>query len=204
MPVVLVPPIVLLAPAFLIGAYLGFRRGWRREILTAAGLALVILLRRGVADFFWLVNLVIDRLTRAAAVIIGLDANAEPPQLAAPAELELVASLALLALLVALTYLVANWLGRQAGLDRASRLFGALVGGLNTSVILSRMLAVARPAAPSAVSDGVNLRIPSFGGADIVVPPPPEQALLVTWPTLALIALVFVALVYLVLRRARA
>jgi hypothetical protein len=202
-----VPPLFLLLPAILIGGYLGFRRGWLAEIGTSAGLALTIsLLWNGpdllVGAFNWLLML----LTRVVLAVVGGEPRQPPPVVSVNPTLEPVVTLGLLVLLVVLAYLVGSRLGQHfGGRDRAGRLFGGLVGALNLFVLMSRMtgyLAQVGPTPPGL--GGVAIRIPSFPGLNIVIPPPPESALVTGWPLAAVVILLIATLVFALMRMTRA
>jgi hypothetical protein len=201
-----VNPVLLLAPAFLIGAYAGYRRGWQREAITAAGVALaIILLWSGPGLLLGLTNGILERVWRVVLLVIGGDPRRAPPQVSVSPSLEPIVTLALLALMAVLAYLAGNYLGRRFGVDRSGRWYGALVGGLTLFTLMSRIigtLAAGGPTPPGV--GGLNIQIPSFPGLTIVVPPPPDSALLVGWPLAALVFLVVSMLVYALVRMARA
>jgi hypothetical protein len=197
---------MLLAPAFLIGAYIGYRRGWQREAFTSVGLAVAIIaLRRGSDDVINVLNLVLARLTRVALLIISNDADAPAPRITVSPDLEPVVTLVLLVGLVLLAYLIGGRLGRRYDSDRAARWFGAIVGGLNFFVVVSRLFGNLRQVDPGPRAAGdFTIRVPAFPGLNIVVPSPPEGALLVSWPLAAIVFLLVSMLVYLLVRTARA
>lgn len=205
MPVIQVNPVFLLAPAFLIGTYIGYRRGWQREAITAVGLVLaIIILGRGAEDAIAVMNAVLDRLARALGLILGL-APKSPPQLTVVPAVEPLVAFAVFVLLVTLAYAAGTRLGRRFNVDRASRFFGALLGGLNLFLVMSRILGGLRQSGPTDIgASGLAIRIPSFSGVHIVVPPPPESALLVAWPLAAIVFLLVSMLVYVLVRMARA
>jgi hypothetical protein len=205
-PTLQVNPVLLLAPAFLIGAYIGYRRGWQREAITAAGLALaIILLWNGPVLLLGLVNGVMERVARVLVIIIGGDPRRPPSAISVNPSLEPVVTLALLAALAVLAYIAGNRFGRRFGADRSSRWYGALVGGLSLFTLMSRIIGTLAQGGPTPPGvGGLNIRIPSFPGLTIVVPPPPDSALLVGWPLAALVFLVVSMLVYALVRMARA
>lgn len=203
-----VPPLFFLLPAIVIGGYLGYRRGWLAELITSGGLVLASgLLWSGPGLLVGAFNWVLVLLARIAAAVIGGDPRRPPPAVSVSPTLEPVVTLSLLVLLVVLAYLVGNRIGRRFGVgrDRAGRLFGGLVGALNLFVLTSRLtgfLAQVGPTPPGL--GGLNIRIPSFPGLNIVVPPPSESALATGWPLAAVIILLISMLVYALVRMARA
>lgn len=205
MPVVQINPVLLLAPAFVIGAYIGYRRGWHREAFTAAGLVLaIVILGRGAEDAMAVINGVLARLGRALGLILGVEPKS-PPRLTVSPGVEPLVTFVLFVLLVVLAYLAGTRLGRRFSVDHAGRLFGALIGGLNLFVVMSRVLGGLRQSGPTSLgASGLNIRIPSFSGVNIVVPPPPESALLIAWPLAAIVFLLVAMLVYVLVRMARA
>ena len=206
MPTFQVNPVLLLAPAFLIGAYAGYRRGWQREAITAGGVVLaIILLWNGPGLLLGIANGVLQRVWRVLLLVIGGDPQRAAPQLGAPEALAPIATLALLALLAVLAYLAGNYFGRRFSVDRTSRWYGALVGGLTLFTLMSRIMGTLAEGGPTPPGvGGLNIRVPSFPGLTIVVPPPPDSALMVGWPLAALVFLVVSTLVYALVRMARA
>lgn len=206
MPTLQIHPVLLLAPAFLAGAYIGYRRGWQREAITAAGLALaIILLWNGPALLLGILNGVLERVARVLVIIIGGDPRRPPAALSVSPSLEPVVTLALLALLALAAYIAGNRFGSRFQTDRAGRWYGALAGGLSLFTLMSRIVGtLAQSGSPPPGVGGLNIRIPAFPGLMIVVPPPPDSALLVGWPLAALVFLVVSMLVYALVRMARA
>jgi hypothetical protein len=197
---------MLLAPAFLVGAYIGYRRGWQKEAITTVGLVLAIAaLWRGPAGVLEAFNALLTRFARIAIIVMNGDPTGAPPRLTVSPALEPIVTLALLCGFVVLAYLVGSRLGRRYPPDRAGRWYGFLVGGLNLSIIMSRLVGgLAQTTSTPPGSSGLNIRIPSFPGVTIVMPPPPESALLVNWPLAAVIVLLVSMLVYALVRMARA
>ncbi len=67
--------------------------------------------------------------------------------------------------------------------------------------LVSGSLRLAGPAGLAA--NGATVRIPSFSGVSIVVPPAPSNALMMTWPLAAVVFLLVSMLVYVLVRIAR-
>ncbi|MCC6628951.1 MAG: hypothetical protein IT340_16300 [Chloroflexi bacterium] len=200
-----VDPVWLLMPAAAIGAWVGFRRGWRREGITAVGLALAIaLLWNGPQLVLAMLNATLDRWGRIMRAIVGGEPRSDGTPIDLAPGAEPLATLGLLALLSVAAYLVGHRLGR-GDLDRTGRWYGAVIGGLSLFTVMSRAVGTLTQVSPASfAATGVNLRIPSFPGLLIVVPPPPDQSLLVSWPLAALVVLLVSIMVYALLRMARA
>jgi hypothetical protein len=185
------PPVMLLLPVLLVGAWLGYRRTWAKETITGLALAVVLVgFDRMLGMVVALIRLV-GRFVAAAAQAARL--GAPPVERAVDRLPQALLALGCLVTFVAAAYWLGNVLGRQAGQGRVLRLSGALVGALNVLILVAIVSARADDILGRARLQRLFLVPGSPRGLDIEVPPFPSSAVLVQWSAYALVLLVLIA-----------
>lgn len=201
MSVLQIPTLVLLAPLFIFGAILGFRRGMKAEVWTLAGLAIVWLLAaRADAVLLPLLERAIGAVQRAGQVLFSRDSTS-PTFTFTGAQRPWVALGATVGLIL-LAYSGGARLARgQFGIG-STRVLGPLIGVINVAVV--GLVIVRRLEAIRGAQEGIAMLVPSFPGATVVVDVPSNPAsLLAQWPLLLALMVAAIALVLVLARTGR-
>lgn len=182
---VTVPPIALLTPLFALGCYIGYRRSWRRELLTGSVLVLGIMVFDSASSL--LLQVVVDvaravsvALTRLGLRSLGIDsAVAHLPR----GVTVVIASAAFL--------LLAYWLGAKvqpASGSRLDQLGSVLLGAVNMLLLLAFVSARYDSLSPRGGSThrAVRIELPAL--------PPPSA--LSQWTAYAAVAVMLLAVVW--------
>jgi hypothetical protein len=131
--------LLLIFPFLLIGAFAGFRRGWREEAITTAGL-LFALIFFGNASRTSLLGTLVNRVVNAFAQFFStlLGTELDPVPLVAsenPGTFQILGYIAV----VILAYLVGGVLGDRRNLTRLGRMMGGLFGAINVFLVGSQL-----------------------------------------------------------------
>lgn len=201
MSVLRIPTLVLLAPLFVFGAILGFKRGMKAEVWTLAGLIIVAYLAaRADAVMLPLLERAIGAVQRAGQVLLGRDTTG-PAFTFVGAQRSWVALGASVGLIL-LAYSGGARLARGQFGIAAARVLGPLIGVIN--VALAGLVVVRRMAAVRGAQEGIAMLVPSFPGATVVVDVPSNPAsLLAQWPLLVALMVAATALVLVLARTGR-
>ena len=199
MPILSVPPLIVLLPILLCGAWLGLRRGWKDEAWTAGALLVTLfVVARPETVLLPTMERLIGAFQRAGQALLGQDTGGDPFRFEG-ASRPLAQLLAFL-LFVALAYAIGQLLGKGEQGGGLWKILAILLGGFNLAVVVS-WLASNFLAARN--EDGsVRLVIPSFTGAEVVFGTPTTNNILASWPGLIGLLVVVIALVF-ILTRAR-
>ena len=199
MPILSVPPLIVLLPILLCGAWLGLRRGWKDEAWTAGALLVTLfVVARPETVLLPTLERLIGAFQRAGQALLGQDTGGDPFHFEG-ASRPLAQLLAFL-LFVALAYALGQLLGKGEQGGGLWKILAILLGGFNLVVVVS-WLASNFLAARN--EDGsVRLVIPSFTGAEVVFGTPTTNNILASWPGLIGLLVVVIALVF-ILTRAR-
>jgi hypothetical protein len=199
MPILSVPPLIVLLPILLCGAWLGLRRGWKDEAWTAGALLVTLfVVARPETVLLPTLERLIGAFQRAGQALLGQDTGGDPFHFEG-ASRPLAQLLAFL-LFVALAYALGQLLGKGEQGGGLWKILAILLGGFNLAVVVS-WLASNFLAARN--EDGsVRLVIPSFTGAEVVFGTPTTNNILASWPGLIGLLVVVIALVF-ILTRAR-
>ena len=199
MPILSVPPLIVLLPILLCGAWLGLRRGWKDEAWTAGALLVTLfVVARPETVLLPTMERLIGAFQRAGQALLGQDTGGDPFHFEG-ASRPLAQLLAFL-LFVALAYALGQLLGKGEQGGGLWKILAILLGGFNLAVVVS-WLASNFLAARN--EDGsVRLVIPSFTGAEVVFGTPTTNNILASWPGLIGLLVVVIALVF-ILTRAR-
>lgn len=194
MSTITVPPLLILAPIFLLGALSGFKRGWKDEAWTLGVLVLTIfIVARPDSLLLPVLERVIGAFVRAGQALLGRDTSG-PAFRFEPALRPWATFLAFL-VFVALAYAAGHLLGMGESGGGLWKLLGALLGALNLAIVVTWL--IGRFAAVRGADGAVRLILPPFRGAAVVLGPPTTTSLLASWPgtiALLLVVIVFVAL----------
>lgn len=199
MPILSIPPLIVLLPILLCGAWLGLRRGWKDEAWTAGALLVTLfVVARPETVLLPTLERLIGAFQRAGQALLGQDTGGDPFHFEG-ASRPLAQLLAFL-LFVALAYALGQLLGKGEQGGGLWKILAILLGGFNLAVVVS-WLASNFLAARN--EDGsVRLVIPSFTGAEVVFGTPTTNNILASWPGLIGLLVVVIALVF-ILTRAR-
>jgi hypothetical protein len=199
MPTLSVPPLVVLLPILLFGAWVGLRRGWKDEAWTFAALLVTLfVVARPETVLLPTLERLISAFQRAGQALLGRDTGG-PAFRFEGASRPWAALLAFL-LFVALAYAGGHLLGKGEQGGGLWKILAILLGGLNLVIVVS-WLATSFLAARQ--DDGtVRLVIPSFSGAAVVLGTPTTNNILSSWPGLIGLLIVVILLVF-ILTRAR-
>lgn len=193
MPTLTVPPLVVLLPILLFGAWIGLRRGWKDEAWTFGALIVTLfVVARPETVLLPVLERLIAAFQRAAQALLGRDTGGEPFRFDTAAR-PLAALLAFL-IFVSLAYALGHFLGKGEKGKGLWRVLAILLGGLNVALVIS-WLATSFLAASQ--NDGtMRLVIPSFSGAAVVFGAPTTNTLLASWPGLLGMLAVVIVLVF--------
>lgn len=199
MPILSVPPLVVLLPILLCGAWLGLRRGWKDEAWTAGALLVTLfVVARPETVLLPTLERLIGAFQRAGQALLGQDTGG--PVFRFEGASRPLAQLLAFLLFVALAYALGQLLGKGEQGSGLWKILAILLGGFNLAVVVS-WLASNFLAARN--EDGsVRLVIPSFTGAEVVFGTPTTNNILASWPGLVGLLVVVIALVF-ILTRAR-
>lgn len=197
MPTLTVPPLIVLLPILLFGAWIGLRRGWKDEAWTFGALIVTLfIVARPETVLLPVLERLIAALQRAAQALLGRDTGGEPFHFDTAAR-PWAALLAFL-LFVALAYAAGHFLGKGEQRGGLWKIIAILLGGLNVALVIS-WLATSFLAARE--NDGVvRLEIPSFSGAAVVFGTPTTNTILASWPGLLGLLVVVIILVFILTR----
>lgn len=131
--------LLLIFPFLLIGTFVGFRRGWREEAITTAGL-LFALIFFGNASRTSLLGTLVNRVVNAFAQFFStlLGTELDPVPLVAadnPGTFQILGYIGV----VILAYLVGGVLGDRRNLTRLGRMMGGLFGAINVFLVGSQL-----------------------------------------------------------------
>lgn len=189
------PPVTLLIPLMLVGAWFGYRRSWIREMITGLVLAGVLIgferlrslaytIVRGVAGL-------VDRLAHAVhfsgVSFVGL-ADRFPATLF---------SLLCLALFIAAAYYAGHYLGsRQPEGERLHRSTGLVLGAVNVLLLVTLASKYVISLIHSSRLSNLSVVPGGSRGLSIEFPAFPSTSRLIDWSTIAIIIVVAVAVVW--------
>ncbi len=160
--------ILLIAPFVIIGALIGFRRGWREEAITTVGLLLALVFF-GSVDRTSLLGELINRIVLAFAsffsTLLGTDLQATP--LIAeenPTTFQLIGFI----LVVLLAYLVGGALGERRNMTTLGRVMGAILGGINVILVGSQLFSLINQRNPEFFNNQTTIEVTPAGGANVL------------------------------------
>lgn len=158
----------LLIPFFIAGGVIGWKRGWKEEAITSVGLLFALLLFSN--------DLVAERMAEllnriVAAFGIFIDAlfgrNGDPSEPFITGENFAMFRTVGFFLGVVLAYVVGSAIGERRDLGHDGKVLGALVGVLNSYIVMSRVLDFIRERQETS-------GLPFDTSSQIIVPPIPE------------------------------
>lgn len=194
MSTLIIPPLVVLLPILLGGAWIGLYRGWKDEAWTA-GVLIVTLFVVARPDTVLLPTLerLIAAFQRAGQALLGLDTGG--PAFRFEGEARPLAQLFAFLILVALAYALGQLLGKGERGGFLWKLLAILLGSFNLALVFTWL---ASNFVATRDEDGsVRLVIPSFDGAEVVVGAPTASKVLDSWPGLLVILVVVILFVFL-------
>ncbi len=201
MPTLNIPPIIVLLPIIILGGLSGFRRGWKDEAWTLGVLLLtVFVVARPETVLLPILERLIGAILRAGQALLGRD-TAGPP-FAFSDGVRPWATLVAFLIFAALAYAVGHLIGRgEPGKGIIWRLLAGLLGALNLTIVVTWL--ITRFVEERQDDGTVQLIIPSFSGAAVVLGTPTTNSVLASWPGLIGMLLVVILLVFLLTRVGR-
>lgn len=170
-PQIQLDPLLVLLPIFILGTLIGYRRGLVREAYTLIALLVAMLFMAGGTNaLVSAINYLIPRIGRVFATFAGTQPRENLPTLQLNSTVVSLFDLMVLCLLFIIAYRVANNLGKANKPDGSSRLWGAVLGGVNLAVVLGRFIAWFN-----------GRQLPRFQGGTIMVPSPLDALTTLSW-----------------------
>ncbi len=197
MPTLVIPPLIVLLPILLGGAWIGLRRGWKDEAWTAAALLVTLfVVARPETVLLPTLERLIGAFQRAGQALLGRDTGG--PAFRFEGAARPLAQLLAFLLFVALAYALGQLLGKGEQGRGLWKILAILLGGFNLALVITW---VASNFLAARDEDGsVRLIIPSFEGAEVVFGTPTTNNILASWPGLIGILVVVILLVFLLTR----
>jgi hypothetical protein len=160
--------LLLIFPFLIIGAFLGFRRGWREEGITTVGL-LFALIFFGSPGRTTLLGTLINRVVQAFAsffsTLLGTDLQAVPlVESDDPAAFQVVGYI----IVVILVYLAGGVLGERRNLTRLGRMMGAILGAINVFLVGSQLFSFINQYNPDWFNQQQTIQITPDSGVDVL------------------------------------
>lgn len=151
--------LVLTIPFLVVGMLYGWRRGWREEAITAAGLLLALLFfgnTRLAESLGSLVNRIVQAFALFFSTIFGGEVTSRELVTINNQELFRFAGFIVFVLLA---YLVGGALGQRTALRNSGRLLGSVLGSLNVFLIATQAFGYVQRFLPSAFERESTIRI---------------------------------------------
>lgn len=200
MPTLNVPPLLVLLPVFVLGAMSGFRRGWKDEAWTLGALLLtVFIVARPDSLLLPVLERLIGAFQRAGQALIGHETGGPPFRFGA--EIRPWATLVAFLIGAALAYAIGHLIGKGEPAAGLRKVFAGLLGALNLTIVVTWL--VTRVVAQERPDGSLQLIVPSFEGATVVLGTPTTNTVLASWPNLIGILLIVILLVFLLTRAGR-
>lgn len=197
MPLFTVPPLIVLIPLLIGGAWIGLRRGWKDEAWTTGALLVTLFVfARPETILLPTLERIISAFQRAGQALLGQDTSGPPFAFTGAARP--LAQLMAFLLFVALAYAVGHLLGKSEQGGGLWKLLAILLGAVNLAIVLSWL--VGNFIADRDIDGNVRLRIPAFDGAQIIVGTPSTNNLLSSWQSVLGLLAVIIVVVFLLTR----
>ena len=181
MPTLVIPPLIVLLPILLGGAWIGLRRGWKDEAWTAGALIVTLfVVARPETVLLPTLERLIGAFQRAGQALLGRDTGG--PAFRFEGNARPLAQLLAFLLFVALAYALGQLLGKGEKAGGLWWVLSILLGGFNLALVVTWL---ASNFLTERSEDGsVRLVIPSFDGAEVVFGTPTANNILASWPGL--------------------
>ncbi len=192
-----VPPLIVLIPLLILGAWIGLQRGWKNEAWTAAILMLMLLvISQPESMLLPTLERLISAFQRAGQALLGQDSSG--PAFQFEDNTRPVAQFFAFLLFVALAYSVGQLLGKGEKSKGLWSMLAALLGAFNLLLTLGWL---ANNFLFDRTADGsIRLTIPSFDGAQVVLGTSASTALLNSWQGWLSIIMVVILFFFLISR----
>jgi hypothetical protein len=197
MPTLTVPPLIVLLPILLVGAWSGLRRGWKDEAWTFAALLLTLfVVARPETVLLPTLERLINAFKRAGQALLGRDTGG--PAFSFEGNARPWAALLAFLVFVGLAYAGGHLLGKGEQGKGLWKILSMLLGGLNFLIVITWLVTCF---VSTRQADGsVKLVLPSFEGAAIVLGTPTTNNVLASWPGLIGLLIVVILLVFILTR----
>ena len=197
MPTLSIPPLFVLVPILLLGAWSGLRRGWKDEAWTFGALLVTLfVVARPESVLLPTLERLINAFKRAGEALLGRDTGG--PAFAFEGDSRPWAALLAFLVFVALAYAGGHLLGKGEQGGGLWKILSMLLGGLNLVIVITWLVT---SFVATRQDDGrIRLVLPSFDGAAIEFGTPTTNSVLASWPGLIGLLIVIILLLFILTR----